>query len=150
MWVHSLRVEPDRCSSPLAAWTTQCESCPLTHPTCWLNWCVLVVPAPPSLIPLAPQGSLQAPDRPESLAFVEMAADATAAGGSATRSTGGLGSLGLYLNVGLVNGVLQRVAVDGTSGALSDTRARFLGNRPVKLFRVKVHVSWDCETQCLT
>ena len=40
---------------------------------------------------------------------------------------------GLYLNVGLANGVLLRAEVDRVTGQLSDTRARFLGARPPKL-----------------
>ena len=44
----------------------------------------------------------------------------------------------LYLNIGLNNGVLERAAVDPVVGTLSDTRQRFLGNRGVKLFRVRV------------
>ena len=44
----------------------------------------------------------------------------------------------LYLHVGLVTGVLVRVAVDTVSGSLSDSRQRFLGPKPVKLFRVVV------------
>ena len=42
----------------------------------------------------------------------------------------------LYLNVGLSTGVLIRVAVDPLTGALTDSRQRFLGPRSVKLFRV--------------
>uniref|UniRef100_A0A7S2F9J7 DNA damage-binding protein 1 n=1 Tax=Octactis speculum TaxID=3111310 RepID=A0A7S2F9J7_9STRA len=75
--------------------------------------------------------SIQCPARPESLALVEMASDAAS-------GIGGGSGMGLYLNVGLSNGILQRAAVDQTSGAISDTRTRFLGQRPVKLFRVTV------------
>lgn len=31
-----------------------------------------------------------------------------------------------------------QVAVDGTAGTLSDPRKRFLGTKPVKLFRIQV------------
>lgn len=45
---------------------------------------------------------------------------------------------GLYLNIGLSNGVMLRTMVDPVSGTLTDTRTRYLGSNPVKLFRVKV------------
>jgi splicing factor 3B subunit 3 len=51
-------------------------------------------------------------------------------------SSTGIG--GLFLNIGLSNGVLHRVAVDATAGTLSDSRQRFLGPRSIKLFRVWV------------
>ena len=44
----------------------------------------------------------------------------------------------LYLNTGLTNGVMLRTMVDPVSGEFSDTRTRYLGKRPVKLFRVNV------------
>ena len=40
----------------------------------------------------------------------------------------------LFLNIGLQNGILLRTVVDNVNGVLSDTRLRFLGSRPVKLF----------------
>eukprot|EP00736_Rhodelphis_marinus_P009852 Rmarinus@m.3227 len=40
----------------------------------------------------------------------------------------------LYLNVGLRNGLLMRTTVDPVTGQLSDTRTRFLGTKPVRLF----------------
>lgn len=39
---------------------------------------------------------------------------------------------------GLLNGVLLRTEVDKVTGQLSDTRTRFLGTRPPKLFAVSV------------
>ncbi|KAF1745117.1 hypothetical protein MXB_2594 [Myxobolus squamalis] len=44
----------------------------------------------------------------------------------------------LYLNIGLSNGVLLRTALDPITGDLSDTRTRYLGSKPVKLFVVKI------------
>ncbi|KAF0988259.1 hypothetical protein HZS_5237, partial [Henneguya salminicola] len=44
----------------------------------------------------------------------------------------------LYLNIGLVNGVLLRTSLDPVTGDLSDTRTRYLGSKPIKLFRVKI------------
>lgn len=41
---------------------------------------------------------------------------------------------GLFLHVGLANGVLMRTEVDKTTGQLSDTRSRFLGTRAPRLF----------------
>ena len=46
------------------------------------------------------------------------------------------GALALFLCVGLHNGGMRRARLDPRSGQLSDTRTRFLGARPVKLFRV--------------
>ncbi|KAG9446439.1 hypothetical protein H6P81_012567 [Aristolochia fimbriata] len=43
-------------------------------------------------------------------------------------------SASVFLNAGLQNGVLFRTAVDMVTGQLSDTRSRFLGLRPPKLF----------------
>ena len=43
-----------------------------------------------------------------------------------------------YLNIGLENGVLLRTVLDDVTGTLSDTRVRFLGGRPVKLFRISI------------
>ena len=34
------------------------------------------------------------------------------------------------------NGVLLRTVLDGVTGDMSDTRTRYLGSRPVKLFRI--------------
>ena len=39
---------------------------------------------------------------------------------------------------GLANGVLLRTEVDRVAGTLSDTRTRFLGTKPPKLFAAKV------------
>eukprot|EP01116_Phalansterium_solitarium_P022015 TRINITY_DN7109_c0_g1_i1.p1 TRINITY_DN7109_c0_g1~~TRINITY_DN7109_c0_g1_i1.p1 ORF type:complete len:1188 (+),score=598.46 TRINITY_DN7109_c0_g1_i1:160-3723(+) len=43
-----------------------------------------------------------------------------------------------FLTVGLSNGILLRTVVDGVTGELSDTRTRYIGTRPVKLFRLTV------------
>ena len=45
----------------------------------------------------------------------------------------------LYLHVGLVNGVLLRTAVDSITGALSDSRTRFLGTRPIQLLSATIN-----------
>ncbi|KAF6255086.1 CPSF A subunit region-domain-containing protein [Scenedesmus sp. NREL 46B-D3] len=50
----------------------------------------------------------------------------------------GSGDAGLFLHVGLSNGVLQRTEVDRITGKLSDTRQRFLGTRAPRLFPVWV------------
>lgn len=44
----------------------------------------------------------------------------------------------LYLHIGLYSGVYLRTVLDEVTGELSDTRTRFLGVKPVKLFRVTV------------
>ena len=51
------------------------------------------------------------------------------------------------------NGVLLRTVLDQVTGDLSDTRTRYLGSRPVKLFRVRMQnneaVSWpECSVLC--
>jgi len=70
------------------------------------------------------------PARPESLCLVEIAVGASAADG---------GQLSTFLYAGLENGVLMRIAVDPVTGQLApDFRSRFLGARPVKLFKVMV------------
>jgi splicing factor 3B subunit 3 len=70
------------------------------------------------------------PAQPHSLCLVEMGA----VGGGSTQG----GGAQLYLNIGLSNGVLLRTVVDALSGALSDTRTRFVGTRAVRLFAVSV------------
>ncbi|XP_067136925.1 splicing factor 3B subunit 3 [Centruroides vittatus] len=83
---------------------------------------------------LSPLSMQALPATPESLAIVEM-------GGSegGTRDTSGQGIL--YLNIGLQNGVLLRTVLDQITGDLSDTRTRYLGSRPVKLFKVRMQGS---------
>ena len=48
------------------------------------------------------------------------------------------GGTTLYLHIGLYSGVYLRTVLDEITGELSDTRTRFLGLKPVKLFRVAV------------
>ncbi|KAG5519797.1 hypothetical protein PMAC_000070 [Pneumocystis sp. 'macacae'] len=43
-----------------------------------------------------------------------------------------------YLHIGLFNGVYLRSVLELSTGQLKDTRTRFLGSRPVKLFSVTV------------
>lgn len=43
-----------------------------------------------------------------------------------------------YLHIGLYSGVYLRTVLDEVTGELSDTRTRFLGAKPVRLFRVSV------------
>lgn len=45
----------------------------------------------------------------------------------------------IYLNVGLNNGVLLKTVIDSITGNLTDTRTRFLGSKPVKLFKITVN-----------
>lgn len=66
------------------------------------------------------------PTLPESLCIVEMGATEDGQHGT------------LYLNIGLENGVLLRTVLDPVTGDLADTRTRYLGSRPVKLFRIKM------------
>ncbi|KAL4425697.1 hypothetical protein ABPG75_009713 [Micractinium tetrahymenae] len=62
--------------------------------------------------------------------------DSPSAGKEGTDEGAGAGAL--FLQVGLVNGVLLRTEVDRVTGQLSDTRTRFLGTRPPKLFAAAV------------
>ncbi|XP_072013068.1 splicing factor 3B subunit 3-like [Amphiura filiformis] len=79
--------------------------------------------------------SMQALPAPaESLCIVEMGGSEGEAGEKPV--TGGL-----FLNIGLQNGVLLRMVLDSVTGDLSDTRTRYLGSRPVKLFRIKMQGS---------
>lgn len=48
------------------------------------------------------------------------------------------GGTTLYLHIGLYSGVYLRTVLDEITGELSDTRTRFLGLKPAKLFRVTV------------
>lgn len=43
-----------------------------------------------------------------------------------------------YLHIGLYSGVYLRTVLDEVTGELSDTRTRFLGAKPVRLFRASV------------
>lgn len=85
------------------------------------------------LSPLSMQ-ALPAPS--ESLCIVEMGST------EAKEETGETGMVGgLYLNIGLQNGVLLRTVLDTVTGDLSDTRTRYIGSRPVKLFRISMQGS---------
>ena len=78
------------------------------------------------------------PASPESLCIVEMGGSSS---GNKAKNLKELSFERLYLNVGLQNGVLLRTVIDNVSGDLSDTRTRYLGSRPVKLFVVKMQNS---------
>ncbi|PSR93953.1 Pre-mRNA-splicing factor rse-1 [Coniella lustricola] len=47
----------------------------------------------------------------------------------------------LYLHIGLQSGVYLRTVLDEITGELTDTRQKFLGPKPVKLFQVSVQKS---------
>lgn len=81
--------------------------------------------------------SMQALPAPaEALCIIEMG------GTEAREETGERGTAGgLFLNIGLQNGVLLRMVLDNVTGDLSDTRTRYLGSRPVKLFRIHMQGS---------
>lgn len=75
---------------------------------------------------LAPLSFQALPSPPESLLLLETAND------------DGKGANTIHLNIGLQNGCLLRTTVDSVTGDLMDTRTRFLGTRPVRLFRVRI------------
>jgi splicing factor 3B subunit 3 len=72
----------------------------------------------------------------ESLCIVEMG------GADASEESGTIGaSSRMFLNIGMQNGVLLRIVLDPVTGDLADTRTRYLGSRPVKLFRIRMQGS---------
>jgi len=81
---------------------------------------------------LEPKSTMTLPVRAESLCLVQMFL-----GGSGGKASAADHQL-LSLHVGLINGTAQRVSVDMITGTLSDPRTRFLGGKPVRLFRVMV------------
>ncbi|XP_074644658.1 splicing factor 3B subunit 3 [Tubulanus polymorphus] len=85
---------------------------------------------------LSPLSMQALPAPPESLCVVEM-------GNSDSKEESGEVNIlgGLFLNIGLQNGVLLRTVLDNVTGELSDTRTRYLGSRPVKLFRITMQGS---------
>lgn len=90
---------------------------------------------------LTPRSTMTLRSTPQSVCLVNMETEVTSsAKNPSTGTTSGAVSTQtvIYLNIGLVNGTLHRLAVDNTSGAMSDSRVRFLGPKPVKLFRVMI------------
>ncbi|KAG8042161.1 hypothetical protein G9C98_000152 [Cotesia typhae] len=87
---------------------------------------------------LAPRSMQALPAAAESLCIVEMGAskDVDNSDDNVIQN-----QTSLYLNIGLQNGVLLRTVLDPISGDLADTRTRYLGSRPVKLFRIKMQGS---------
>ncbi|CAG9763976.1 unnamed protein product [Ceutorhynchus assimilis] len=75
---------------------------------------------------LAPRALQPLPNCAESLCVADM---------------GGTKDSTLYLYIGLQNGALLRTVLDPLTGELSDTRTRYLGSRPVKLFKIKMQQS---------
>lgn len=72
---------------------------------------------------LQTKSHINAPSKPVSLSFIHMHA---------------YGGNQLFLNIGTVDGIFLRTKVDH-SGGLSDIRKKFLGVRPVKLFKIKIN-----------
>ncbi|KAL0270480.1 UNVERIFIED_CONTAM: hypothetical protein PYX00_007877 [Menopon gallinae] len=86
---------------------------------------------------LSPLSMQALPAPAESLCIVEMGASDTKVDGEENS----ISQCNLYLNVGLQNGVLLRTVLDPVTGDLADTRTRYLGSRPVKLFRIRMQGS---------
>jgi len=76
------------------------------------------------------------PAAAESLAVLEMGGQDAPADGDTTQPQQQLSTL--YLNIGLQNGALLRIVLDSVTGVMSDTRSRYLGLKPVKLFRITI------------
>ncbi|ESO03752.1 hypothetical protein HELRODRAFT_100012 [Helobdella robusta] len=88
---------------------------------------------------LSPLSMQALPATPESLCIVELGGSKVGGGSTAEADADGKTSSlssGLFLNIGLQNGVLLRTVLDSVTGDLSDTRTRYLGSRSVKLFKV--------------
>lgn len=88
--------------------------------------------------------SMQAlPSPAESLCLVEMGhTESSTNTNDEPSERGNVSTKGtIYLNIGLSNGVLLRTVLDPVSGDLADTRTRYLGSRPVKLFRIRMQGS---------
>jgi splicing factor 3B subunit 3 len=86
------------------------------------------------LSPLASQGL---PSPAESLCIVEMKGlDYENGAGLSVEQQQQANTL--FLNIGLQNGALLRTVLDPTTGELLDTRTRYLGSRPVKLFKITI------------
>lgn len=96
---------------------------------------------------LAPRSNQVLPDCAESLCIAEMGGGDMGGGAGdeddGAAPVGGVGATKkvLYLNTGLQNGTLLRTVLDPVSGYLSDTRIRYLGFRPVRLFRIRMQES---------
>uniref|UniRef100_A0AC34GZQ7 Splicing factor 3B subunit 3 n=1 Tax=Panagrolaimus sp. ES5 TaxID=591445 RepID=A0AC34GZQ7_9BILA len=54
-----------------------------------------------------------------------------------TPDEGGATSM-MHMNIGLANGCLMRTIIDQVTGELADTRLRYLGTRPVTMFKIIV------------
>ena len=71
------------------------------------------------------------PSAPESICLIEYDEPAS-------KFDDSLANGQLFLHVGLSNGALFKTSVEKLTGSLTETRTRFLGTDPVKLFRVVV------------
>jgi splicing factor 3B subunit 3 len=88
---------------------------------------------------LAPLASQSLPSPAESLCIVEMKGLDYENNGLASASLDNQQqSNTLFLNIGLQNGALLRTVLDPVTGDLLDTRTRYLGSRPVKLFKISI------------
>lgn len=107
---------------------------------CWDNTVQLLSLDPSDI--LSQRAAMSVPSRPESLCLIQMANDrgsgSASSGGKQPNAAVSATTTTLYLNVGLDNGVLIRVAVDPVAGSFSDSRQRFLGSKAIKLTRVTV------------
>lgn len=84
---------------------------------------------------LSPRSMQALPSSPESLCLVEMGlADSSSEYENGNTQANGA----FHLNIGLSNGVLLRTSLDPVTGDLANTRTRYLGSRPVKLFRIRI------------
>lgn len=85
--------------------------------------------------------------RPSSVCLIEMARDTFYDEGDNVAGSGGRPvanqqhggeQRSLYLYIGMDGGRIERLAVDGVTGDLSDSRPRFLGAKPIRFLRIHV------------
>ena len=106
---------------------------------CWDDTIQLLSLDPVEL--LVPRSTMKLSARADSVCLVKMERKSTSSGALTSGGPTSENVATMYLNIGLSNGVVYRVAVDPTAGTLSDSRQRYLGPRSVKLFRVLVRGS---------
>lgn len=80
------------------------------------------------------KSTLALTSHPHTLCLAQLQSETSAAGAETESKS----SQSLYLSIGLDNGVLQQSRIDPITANLTDSRSRFLGTKPVKLFRVTV------------
>ncbi|TMW62173.1 hypothetical protein Poli38472_009666 [Pythium oligandrum] len=79
------------------------------------------------------KSTLALTSHPHSLCMAQLQIEPASTDGGDSLSTSGL-----FLSIGLDNGVLQQLRLDPLTASLTDSRSRFLGAKPVQLVRVAI------------